>query len=1506
MPLQTPRLVMVGLGSRGDVPPDAIQPKLLDGVHLRWAFPRELGFPWYGFYLFRRDHRRSEMWCISGMIRELKPGSWLSQTLALPQGTFSSDRDLVLTDDFPPSPIVEFDLQERRFLRFTLRPDRLSNLVQIRIGIRKTPERKQRCLRFLDKRENSLPNPYSEDGFRLRASNESAIIMLRSLTARNKSIIGLDCEPQLEIKLPEAARQVTLNLGAKTRDSFDIEAEQSDGEPAVVSVTDGSSASLHDVRIDGEDIRLIRIRTKPRTKTLLHSVCLSQERQGANPDIRVTARFGEGVVAETTMSGTAGDVVDATLEADAISSVEISGGAAALIDLCFEALSQGAAFGWKPLDRALIALPVRHPDYPADSGNPDLPSSRSTALDRITYGDPGDWAAAFPDLHEALLLLVSDGPPGPPMADKLMPQETGTPAGANGPLPHLSDSRALDLVLLATLNRAVADMIGLSYVDKTADPSARYDYLIIASHNGAGAGSAGKMLNEIATNGFANVDAWIVFNKTTEASPPLAAPTGARSYALPGTTLASQGTSVVDATNNAGLRWTLPTFGGILLPGRPAMYLVWRAENGNDETPVAGPFELATKLPILVADPILPAGSTPQRASDWPPFSLHYIDVGLAEGWYAYQVTGIDIFGRHSKQSKKAAWYQWEPEPEPSPWYYIEPPANRLVHAEAVRLLDKSPPPPPTAIEAYALDPADPTVLRDAAYQAWFGTLNAAEQRNVVGLRVRWQWTAALARQAPDATEFRIYYQPGRPNALLGNVKLVAAITATESEVKTDIPNAAQADAFVGASLRIGALSFPIVASAASDPLTVVVSNLGLTETAGTVTVTSGSAQVAGSGTAWHAGMNGLSFAVAGTNQTYTILSVDSATGLRLATLYSGANAAGQGYTVFDVRPPARVPATIVIPERYAAGSVALSGGSAVVTGNGTLWGAALVGMRFKVQADPARYRVAAVNSAAELLLDRVYGGPSGANLTYAISFPLFTDYREATNWDQRFYVVDFDDHVEVTQDGAGLPLRKYEVIIPAGADAARNGVPLVTSLAEPVAYAQVSVSTADDKLHTPDAPKWVAGSYGNRPGNEGNVGSMATVFRVRRERPPPPKPPPDAERVFATPADYHSLSFYTYRWAPTAHLKTHIFRAVDDAVFQEDWRHRPRPPLNPDDLALFPSEPRWNALKRQQVATELDQLNSFAPIPSGKALAFAVYRKLSNDGLRILAGLPANDRAFTQITTYSLDPDDPLNADRRGPDSAAGYAPNPALRAYMDTLDGRSTSRYFYRAAYVDGANNIGPLGLSSPPVWLPNVVPPRAPVLTRVLGGDRAITVYWASNREIDLAKYRLYRSDREADERDLRLMTMVHEENVPAGDPSQRPAQLLFTDTPLQGLVTFYYRLVAIDSAGNVSVPSAPASGRGYDESLPVVPLPVVAWVEVAGVTRAKISWTSVDETMLQRRDPGRSWVEIASWRPPGSHEIRDPFSDSQQTYEYRLWSRKTTGAISKGVGVTLVHM
>ena len=152
------------------------------------------------------------------------------------------------------------------------------------------------------------------------------------------------------------------------------------------------------------------------------------------------------------------------------------------------------------------------------------------------------------------------------------------------------------------------------------------------------------------------------------------------------------------------------------------------------------------------------------------------------------------------------------------------------------------------------------------------------------------------------------------------------------------------------------------------------------------------------------------------------------------------------------------------------------------------------------------------------------------------------------------------------------------------------------------------------------------------------------------------------------------------------------------------------------------------------------------------------IVAKLSNDALRVLAGLLGNERAFAQLTIKPLDPADATIKDHRGPDSPDNYTANADLRAYEDTLDGRSTNRYFYRAGSVDGAHNRSKgLSLSSPPVYCSDVVQPRAPVITRVTGGDRKITLSWESNREADLFEYRIHRAD-SADARDLRSMTQV----------------------------------------------------------------------------------------------------------------------------------------------------
>ena len=106
---QTDRLVMIALGILNDAPPYDwpsnldIPPKLEDGIHLRWSFKRNVGFPLYGYYLFRRKHIKGRSLCISRFNLELIEGSLPTRKLRTPDGYFSSDQKITLVDIFPPS-----------------------------------------------------------------------------------------------------------------------------------------------------------------------------------------------------------------------------------------------------------------------------------------------------------------------------------------------------------------------------------------------------------------------------------------------------------------------------------------------------------------------------------------------------------------------------------------------------------------------------------------------------------------------------------------------------------------------------------------------------------------------------------------------------------------------------------------------------------------------------------------------------------------------------------------------------------------------------------------------------------------------------------------------------------------------------------------------------------------------------------------------------------------------------------------------------------------------------------------------------------------------------------------------------------------------------------------------------------------------------------------------------------------------------------------------------------
>jgi len=1253
--LQSDDLSMTGLGVADDQPPDSYQAPLADGVHLRWSFRRELGFPWYGFYLFRRPSRPGSAFCLSAVNDGLKQGMSLGTKHYTAIGVLSSDADLVLTDAFSQSDRVEFDLDGRTYLRFELPEGEPTSRVELSIGFRRGCMSVGSLIQppvVLEPGQTvTLPSPLTAQGVTFEVTSATGAAQFKLVNTTSGPLVGLLCGNRLKMTLSSPSDVVELLVTRAEYVGSIVTAYNNNGKAVATAQLSEAVGRPETIKLSGQNITRVELlqgpvaapspvylaQTQPGA-VYLHRLCADGIRgEGQETKVKVTAYSDATPVRSVFVGGQSGKVVTATIEADHITSVEIDRGQAALVDLCYVPVAHDAARGWERIPELSypLGLPVTQPDYPCSVDAPE-----TLLTQRVIHPWPPGWdASAFAELHDQLVELVKGGPGSTPMTDRVFaePQSSVNPSDADPP--GLSKFYVLDMILLGALHPALAQALGLYWVDQTAAADEAYDYLIVADHTGVGQRDTGQVLNVIESSGFEQLDGYIVYNKRAAAEPPLTPPTGLEAYELPGGTFPDAQGQLPQSSNNTGLRWDVGwDDSGALLPQSAVMYLVWRADLGDDATPApSSAYDLITKVPpneprpVMVSESRVPNGLTPERPADWPQAPPHFIDRNLNDGWYGYLLSGIDLFGRHSAQSAPVQ----------------------------LRLLDRIPPPSPTSVEAYALDPEDPYLQQDTPYQNWRDKLDDSVRQTLVGLRVRWRWTTSHQRQALDTREFRIYFHPG-----------------------ATLPDA----------------------------------------------------------------------------------------------------------------------------------------------------------------------------------------------------------HDQAVNWQERYFVVDYESNFQLD---ALNDDRAYEVFIPPDDAASLVSIPLNPTLAEPVVYAHVGVSAADDKQHAADLR--VVGDWGNRPGNEGRVVS-AKIYRVLRALPPQPEDILGRERYYASPADYHSRSFFTYRWKPQPDMKLHVFRALDDGVFKADWaRRQPQTVLDASQLELFPSD--WTQATRQAVADELNYLNTFIDIEDGMgpAQAAGYYRQLSDAALRVLAGLPTSQDAFVQVTIKPLDPDDASNADRQGPDTPDDFVPDPNHRAFIDTLDGRATNRYFYRAAYVDGAHNLGPLGLSSPPVYLPKVVLPRAPSITKVLGGDRQITLKWASNRDPDLAEYRLYRADTEQATRDLRLMTLVRTEAVPPGNPSSRPDVITWDDAPLPAMKTFYYRLVAVDTYGNASLPSVIIAGRAFDDGHPEPP----TWnlpVHGAELDEIQLSWSSsiVDLACLVQRSAAQSddWRNVSGWLARGEYAFADATRQADVTYDYRL--------------------
>ncbi len=1496
MSFQTDDLALLALGILGDKPPDPDQPPLPDGVHCRWTFAEERGFPWHGFYLFRRESRPRRPKCLSQETGSLRPGLSRGSSLNTRLGRLTGTQPLRFTDDFPATGAVEIDLGAG--LRFDLYSGIQAGRVDVRIGFRDAgPAVQRKCVDFRRFPLGPGPNPRTEQDvdFETESPQVSPPLSITLIESWNGSAPGLNTSRRLQATLPREASRVDLLL--TNRHGMVIEALTRGGGRVAVRELRPGELQAGVVTLTGTGIAQVILLGSSVDAALLHEFCF--ESSGEVPResaVEVRALAGKEVAAQTVIRGTAGQVVSATLEHEGITAVEINPGPAVLVDLCYWPSEQGVTFGWSEVPGFTypLCLPVADPDYPCPGKPVDFKAAKDLALSRVTYPGPEGWEDGFADLHGQLEILVKGGPGGGPMAGRVNPELPGVPISpATQPeLPKMPGLRPLDLILLASLHPTVAQMLGLYFVDRSVDTGVGYDYLLLADPTGVLGGTAASALDWLAFSADASqVDAYLVLDRKAEPRPPIAPPGEGRAYALPGPAARAIDGSLPEAAGHVGLWWPLPPDSVQEQPDRIVFYYPKRASLGPAEPkdpPADSAYQpLPDPSPVLVSepDPQDPPVPPNPRSSDWPPPSipLHKVDSNLAEGWYSYRFVGQDLFGRRSALGPPSRWFEWDPLPE------------HQRHAFAVALHDNTSPSIPLGVQAWALDPLDRWLLADKPYEDWRATVS----KDLVGLRVRWLWTYLQQLQAPDTHEFRMYYQPGRWNALLGKIEKVAAVSvsAVQSDVDLDFANFHPADAFVGTRLRVGNDDFAVLGSQPGTNLRLRVKNIGVHDE---IPPTEGKP---------------CTVAIPENHPLWIDTSLASSWAQRLA--------------VVPYDPPV---GTVFDPSKDPNGQALTSHNDAfktvqvMVTGQDVLFGAGPDLSGLQPWIDHLWLRAGTAEEA-----HRIVRYDATAHTVTLEAAPALTGPPDA-------WVL-------------GRPTREYEVFLPALDVGA--GHPFEPSLAEPAVYAQIAVSAADDKKHVADDPKW---NDPTRFGNESRLSPSATIFRVLQTPPQAPDLPNLGERLVATPADYKDNSYSTFRFNDLGQpLRVHILRAVDDSLFKRDWLIRETrkglDPANakhgdffPDDLDLskWPagaadlnaitadtayvglSDDAWSVLallpgnegqpdqpslaerdwavrhtraslsaadadlfpkswNPTQIADAANALNNLAG-PTG-------YATLPDNALRILAGLPGNEAAFTQVTLAPLEMADPKIKDERRPDDDAAYVSQSInIRAYTDTLPGRATNRYFYRARFVDGAQNQSSLSLAGPPVYLRKVEPPRAPVITKVVGGDRQITIRWAANRELDFAEYRVYRTSTRENAVDPRLMTLA---------ATRSSTEQAWVDTDSPPAVTMYYRLAAIDATGNVSAPSRPASGRAFDDSHPPIPVWKAPVVDVDSNT-VVLSWvfeSSNLQALVSRRSSSETtWENLTGWLPAGT----DTFMDRGVgigLWMYRLVVMDPNGRISK---------
>ncbi len=278
--------------------------------------------------------------------------------------------------------------------------------------------------------------------------------------------------------------------------------------------------------------------------------------------------------------------------------------------------------------------------------------------------------------------------------------------------------KPMEAMMIGAVDPEIARLLGLLYIDKTADPDVEYDYRVVGHWPG--------------------IDrSWTVEKLSRPNTQPLAPPV--LTHANTPVSFPTPASGNVQVDRAVGVRWEppvmnpaapIPSSAGIV----PIRVLPKRKDLGTRPCPAAAPpdpsfVEIQRPAEGESTEPVSAIVAVPEETPTGPVWPQYFfVDRFVDYRCYGYGLEGIDVFGRSSAMSD----------------------------TRVADVVDLTGPPPPLNLTAVVYQRADTQAIA-ALDPAFRNRLFPPASTHPTALHVGWVWPNALLASVPDLDHFLVY-----------------------------------------------------------------------------------------------------------------------------------------------------------------------------------------------------------------------------------------------------------------------------------------------------------------------------------------------------------------------------------------------------------------------------------------------------------------------------------------------------------------------------------------------------------------------------------------------------------------------------------------------------------------------------------------------------------------------------------------------------------------------------